>query len=107
MLHGRPLIDIHLHPARLPGLKLPWDVWVPDFDSPALHELYDETETVKPAAFDAYLSAEGEVAVALPEYSPKVTGLRTVEDMVPLPSYNPHRIKVAANINPHRLKMAR
>ena len=31
MLDGRPLIDVHLHPARLPGLKLPWDVWVQDF----------------------------------------------------------------------------
>ena len=34
MLDGRPLIDVHLHPPTGPGLKLPWDVWVQDFDSP-------------------------------------------------------------------------
>jgi predicted TIM-barrel fold metal-dependent hydrolase len=57
---------------------------------------------VRPAAFDAYLAAEGvDVAVLLAEYSPKVTGWQPVEDMVPLAAHNPARIKFAANVNPH------
>lgn len=102
MLDGRPLVDVHLHPARLPGLKLPWDAWVQDFGTPQLEALYDESGTVVPAAFDAYLEAEGvDVAVVLAEYSPKVTGLQAVEDMVPLAAHNPARVKFAANVNPH------
>lgn len=99
MLDGRPLIDVHLHAARRDGLKPSWDVWVQGFDSPALRGLYDASGAIRPAAFDAYLAAQGvDVAVVLAEYSPKVTGWQTVEDMVPLTS---DRVKFAANVNPH------
>jgi uncharacterized protein len=102
MLDGRPLIDVHLHPARLSGLKLSWDVWVQDFGTPELEALYDPAGDVRPAAFDAYLAAEGvDVALVLAEYSPKVTGTQSVEDMAALAAHNPARIKFAANINPH------
>ncbi len=102
MLDGRPLVDVHLHPARLPGLKVPWDVWVQDFDTPELHDLYDDSGAVKPDAFDAHLAAQGvDVAVVLAEYSPKVTGWQTVEDMLPLAAQNPGRVKFAGNVNPH------
>jgi uncharacterized protein len=102
MLDGRRLVDVHLHPARLPALKVPWDVWVQDFGTPELATLYDESGTVRPAAFHAYLEAEGvDVAVVLAEYSPKVTGLQSVEDMLPLVAHNPARVKFAANVNPH------
>jgi predicted TIM-barrel fold metal-dependent hydrolase len=99
MLDGRPLIDVHLHAARRAGMKPSWDVWVQGFDSPALRELYDATGAIRPAEFDAYLAAEGvDVAVVLAEYSPKVTGWQTVEEMLPLTS---DRVKFAANVNPH------
>jgi uncharacterized protein len=100
MLDGRPLIDVHLHPARLDSLKMSWDVWVPDFDSPSLRALYDG-DAVDPQAFDALLAAEGvDVAIALAEYSPKVTGIQTVEDMAALAAAVP-RVRFAANVNPH------
>lgn len=99
MLDGRPLIDVHLHPAHRGGLKLPWQVWVQRFDAPALRELYDPDGAVRPSAFDAMLAAEGvDVAVVLAEYSPKVTGWQTVEQMLPLVS---DRVRFAANVNPH------
>ena len=99
MLDGRPLIDVHLHPANLAGLKLSWDVWVQRFDSPELRALYDEGGAVRPEAFDAYLAEQGvDVAVVLTEYSPKVTGWQTVEEMLPLVS---SRVRFAANVNPH------
>ncbi len=102
MLDGRPLIDVHLHPAPLPGLKVPWDVWTQDFDSAGIRALYDDEGAVRAGAFDAMLAAEGvDVALVLAEYSPKVTGWQTVDDMATLAAHNPDRIKFAANLNPH------
>jgi len=100
MLDGRPLVDVHLHPARLDGLKPSWETWVQGFDSPQLHALYDGP-AVDPARFDAYLAAEGvDVAVVLAEYSPKVTGVQSVEDMAALAA-GASRVRFAANLNPH------
>ncbi|HEY2281076.1 MAG TPA: hypothetical protein VGI00_22175, partial [Streptosporangiaceae bacterium] len=103
MLDGRPLIDVHLHPARRPTVKLAWDEWAKDFGrADQVNSLYDADGTVVPARFDALLAAEGvDIAMALAEYSPRVTGIQAIEDMVPLAAYNPDRIKLAANINPH------
>ena len=102
MLDGFELIDVHLHAARLPTLKPSWDVWLQDFDRPGLRDLYDEAGAVRPAAFDTLLAGEGvDVAVVLAEYSPKVTGWQTVEDLLPLVEHNPARIRFAANVNPH------
>jgi predicted TIM-barrel fold metal-dependent hydrolase len=98
MIDGRPLIDVHLHPARRSSLKMSWDVWVQGFDSPELHDVY-AGDAVDPAAFDALLAAEGvDVAVVLAEYSPRVTGIQSIEDMAALAS---GRVRFAANVNPH------
>lgn len=35
MLDGRPLVDAHLHAARLPTLKPAWRQWARDFASNA------------------------------------------------------------------------
>jgi uncharacterized protein len=102
VLDDHRLIDVHLHPAALPGLKLSWSTWVQSFDSPELRTLYRPDGTVDPAAFDAHLAEQGvDVAVVLAEYSPKVTGTQAVEDFLPLVAQNPQRIRFAANINPH------
>ena len=102
MLDGHRLIDVHLHPAKLSGLKLSWDTWVQNFDSPELRAIYDADGVVGPAAFDAHLEDQGvDVAIVLAEYSPRVTGIQAVEDFVPLAEHNPARIKFAANVNPH------
>jgi predicted TIM-barrel fold metal-dependent hydrolase len=101
MLDGRPLIDVHLHPARLDTLKLTWQTWVQDFDSPALAALYVDG-VIDPAGFDAHLAEEGvDIAVLLAEYSPRVTGTQAVEDMAAVAAHNPARIRFAANLNPH------
>lgn len=102
MLDGVPLIDVHVHPANRGGLKPSWDVWVQDFDSPALQDLYRSDGRVDGARFDALLADEGvDVVVALAEYSPRVTGWQTIEDMAELATANPQRVKFAANVNPH------
>jgi predicted TIM-barrel fold metal-dependent hydrolase len=102
MLDGRPLIDVHLHAARQPSVKMDWQTWLAGHDSPQLRAVYDGSGTVRPAAFDGLLAAEGvDVAVVLAEYSPKVTGWQPVEDLLPLVAGSPGRVRFAANINPH------
>lgn len=106
MLDGRPLIDVHLHAARLPTLKPAWKQWAPDFGGVAdtdtdTDTVYDADGTVVPAAFDAYLAAEGvDIALAFAEYSPKVTGIQPVEDLLPLTAFS-SRVRLVANVNPH------
>jgi len=103
MLDGKALIDVHLHVARLPTLKPAWRQWAQDFgESDVLDQVYDASGTVDPARFDAHLAGEGvDIALLLSEYSPKVTGIQPVEDLLPLTGHNPARIKLIANINPH------
>ncbi|MEV5703810.1 amidohydrolase family protein [Actinoallomurus sp. NPDC052274] len=103
MLDGMPLVDVHLHAARLPTLKPAWQQWAHDFgDREVLDRVYDASGTVDPARFAAYLADEGvDIALVLAEYSPKATGYQPVEDMLPLTAYDPARIKLIANINPH------
>jgi uncharacterized protein len=103
MLDGRPLVDVHLHPARRSTIRVGWEEWARDFGgADAVTRLYDADGTVSPARFDAYLAEEGiDIALALSEYSPRVTGIQTVEDMLPLAAYNPDRVKVVANVNPN------
>jgi uncharacterized protein len=101
MLDGLPLVDVHLHAARLPTLKLTWQDWVQGFGD--FHrKVYDEAGAVIPSAFDSYLAAEGvDIALLFAEYSPKVTGIQPIEDITPIRGYNPDRIKIVANVNPH------
>jgi predicted TIM-barrel fold metal-dependent hydrolase len=103
MLDGRPLVDVHLHAARLPTLKPAWRQWARDFgDVAMLDRVYDADGTLVPADFDAYLADEGvDVALLLTEYSPKVTGIQPVEDLLSLAAYNPARVRLIANVNPH------
>ena len=103
MLDGRPLIDAHVHAARLPTLKPAWRAWADQFgDSAVLEEVYSGTGTVRPDRFDAYLAGQGvDVALLLAEYSPKVTGIQPVEDLLPLTGHPGGRCRLVANVNPH------
>jgi uncharacterized protein len=103
MLDGRPLIDVHIHAARLPTLKPSWRGWAEQFgDAEVLRRVYNPDGSVHPARFDAYLAAEGvDHALVLSEYSPKATGIQPVEDVLPLTAHNPDRIRLIGNINPH------
>ncbi|MEU8244655.1 amidohydrolase family protein [Nonomuraea sp. NPDC048916] len=102
MLDGRPLVDVHVHAARLPTLKPAWRRWAHDFgDASLLERVYDAEGTVDPARFDAYLAEEGvDVALVLSEYSPKATGIQPIEDLLPLTAHS-GRVLPIANINPH------
>jgi predicted TIM-barrel fold metal-dependent hydrolase len=103
MLGNRPLVDAHVHLARLPSLKLGWEQWVmPQRVGADPAELYDEQGSPVPERFVALLDREGvDCAILLAEYSPRVTGIQPVEDMVEVARYDPMRLRVAANLNPH------
>jgi uncharacterized protein len=103
MLGGKTLVDAHVHLARLPTLKLGWERWVMarrvDVD-PA--QLYDEDGSPIPDRFAGLLDREGvDCAILLAEYSPRVTGVQPIEDIVAVARFDPTRIRVAANVNPH------
>ncbi len=103
MLDGRPLVDAHLHAARLSTLRPAWKEWAHTFGSEDVTlAVYDEADAINPARFDAYLAAEGvDVALLFCEYSPKTTGIQPIEDVVPITKENPARLKLVANVNPH------
>jgi predicted TIM-barrel fold metal-dependent hydrolase len=103
MLGAWPLVDAHIHLARIPTLKMGWSRWVMarrlDGDP---GELYDENGSPVPALFADYLAREGvDCAILLAEYSPRVTGVQPIEDILAVARHDPARIRVAANVNPH------
>jgi uncharacterized protein len=103
MLDGRPLIDVHLHAARIPTLKPSWQQWAHDFgDTAAMSRVYNEYGAIVPEEFDAYLADEGvDIAVLMCEYSPKATGIQPIEDNRPAVQQAPARFRLLANVNPH------
>jgi uncharacterized protein len=102
LLNAIPLIDAHVHAARLPTLKRSWREWAARYGSPSLLELYDEEGTLVPEHFDKYMAEEGvDIAILFCEYSPKATGIQPVEDLSPILSHNPDRFRLMANLNPH------
>lgn len=102
MIEGVPLIDAHIHAAQLASLKPSWDQWVMAGTAFPPERLYDEHGTLVPERFDDFLSSEGvDIGLLLAEYSPRVTGIQPVEDILPLVKHNPERIHLVANINPH------
>jgi uncharacterized protein len=101
VIDGIPLVDAHLHPARLTTLKMSASEWNAGFGH-SMSSVYDEGGTIVPEAFDAYLESEGvDLAVLLCEYSPLATGIQPVEDLLPIVSQNPTRFRFLANVNPH------
>ena len=103
MFDGRPLVDAHVHLARLPTLKMSWEHWAmqprADGDPTAL---YDDEGSPVAARFASFLEREGvDCAILLAEYSPRVTGIQPIEDIVAVARHDPARIRVAANVNPH------
>ncbi len=103
MIDGRLLVDAHVHVARLPTLSRDWQEWVRTFgDSVPIGELFDAGGTPRPAAIDEHFARQGADHVLLfTEYSPKVTGMQPIEDVLPLAAANPARFRPVANLNPH------
>lgn len=103
MIDGVPLIDAHVHPVRLPTIKPAWKEWAKRYGRPGfMEDLYDTEGTLVPERFHRHLADEGvDLAIVLPEYSPKATGIQPIEDLVPLVDHDRRRVRMLANLNPH------
>ena len=103
MIDGKLLVDAHVHVARLPTLSPDWQEWVRTFgDGVPIDELFDGEGTPRPAAIDDHFARQGADHVLLfTEYSPKVTGVQPIEDVLALAAANPVRFRPVANLNPH------
>jgi uncharacterized protein len=103
MLDGMPLVDAHVHAARLSTLKPAWHDWAANFASG--HDwraVYDDAGDPVPALLDALLEAQGvDRALLFCEYSPRSTGIQPIEDNLPIVEHNPVRFRLVANVNPH------
>lgn len=97
------LVDAHIHPPRLPTLKPAWRQWAAEFgDQNALARVYDDEGTPVPDRLIELLAEEGvDTALLLCEYSPKVTGVQPIEDLLPLTKSEPALLRPIANLNPH------
>jgi uncharacterized protein len=103
VLDGRPLVDAHVHVAKLPTLSRDWQDWVTTFGAGIpIADLYDGGGVPGTVAIEAHFAAEGADHVLLfTEHSPKSTGIQPIEDVLPLIDHNPARFHAVANINPH------
>lgn len=103
MLDGMPLVDAHMHVPRLSTLKPAWREWVAKYAADYnWRATYDDAGDPVPARVDALLESEGVDRVLLfCEYSPRATGIQSIEDNLPLVEENPVRFRLVANVNPH------
>jgi predicted TIM-barrel fold metal-dependent hydrolase len=103
MLDGMPLVDAHVHAPRLATLKPAWREWAVRFaDRYDWRSVYDADGVPVPARLDALFEREGVDRVLLfCEYSPRATGIQSIEDNLPLVEHNPVRFRLVANVNPH------
>lgn len=103
MIDGIPLIDAHLHCGPFSSAHPVIREWAASFKARMpLERLLDEAGDLVPGRFHAYLTSEGvDTAILVPEYSPEVIGIETVEDLSPLLAYDPKLFRFLANLNPH------
>jgi uncharacterized protein len=103
MLDGQLLVDAHTHVARLPTLSQDWQDWARKFGARTpMGVLFDAEGVPLPAALDGYFADQGADHVLLfSEYSPKVTGIQPIEDVLPVVAQNPVRFRPVACLNPH------
>ena len=102
MFDGQLLVDAHTHVARLPTLSADWQEWARTFGSGTPMDDLFRYGVPDPVALDQHFDGQGADHVLLfCEYSPKVTGIQPIEDVLPLVRQNPARFHPVANINPH------
>lgn len=103
MIAGIPVVDVHQHVVPVGSLAMPWEQWSPPrLGGLRREEIYRDDGTVDPARYVRHLDEQGiDIALVMAEYSPRVTGMQTIEAMVPLAEAAPDRVGVIAALNPH------
>jgi uncharacterized protein len=96
------LVDAHMHVPRLSTLKPAWIEWAETFGAPGWRDVFDVNGDPVPSRLDALLESQGvDRAMLFCEYSPRVTGIQAIEDLLPIRDHNPTRFRLVANVNPH------
>jgi predicted TIM-barrel fold metal-dependent hydrolase len=103
VIDGRSVVDAHVHVPRLSTLKPGWQEWADRFLARnPWRRAYDEHGDPVPALVDELFDAEGvDVALLFCEYSPRVTGMQPIEDLLPVVEHNRQRFRLVGNVNPH------
>ncbi len=102
MIDGIPLVDAHVTPRLWRGSRYRGQTGRAAFRRARRRGRSTRTGLVVPERFHAYLEQEGvDIALVFAEYSPKVTGIQAVEDILPLVEHDPGRVRLVANLNPH------
>lgn len=96
------VIDVHQHVVRFDSLKMRTEVWVPPrVTGVPIDDIYVKG-VPDPARYLAHLDDQGiDIALLMAEYSPRVTGMQTIEHMLPLVKADRSRVGVLAALNPH------
>lgn len=97
------IVDAHVHVAHLGLLKVPWATWVGQAgEGERWAACHDAEGAAIPARVSRLFADDGVDRVLLfCEYSPKVTGWQTIEDMLPLVEHDPEWFRIVGNVNPH------
>jgi predicted TIM-barrel fold metal-dependent hydrolase len=96
------LVDAHMHVPRLSTVKTAWLQWAEQFGARGWREIFDSDGDPVPARLDALLEEEGvDRALLFCEYSPRATGIQSIEDNLAIRDYNADRFRLVANVNPH------
>lgn len=103
MIDGIPLVDAHVHVVDRSSLKPAWQAWAAEFGRGVpLDALHEPSGRARPEAVAAHFAEQGaDVALLFCEYSPKVTGIQPIEDLLPVLAAAPDRFRLVANLNPH------
>lgn len=103
MLDGHRLVDAHVHVPHLATLRPAWVEWAEGFGSDGLlRDVWDADGRPRPDRLDELFESQGvDTALLFCEYSPKVTGTQTFDDLLPIVEQNPCRFRPVANVNPH------
>lgn len=102
MIDGYTVIDTHVHLPVRSTLKPAWLAWADEFSRDNDWRAVYSGDHPDPAAFSAHLAAEGvDHALLFCEYSPRATGIQSIDDVLPVARFDPDRCSLVANINPH------
>lgn len=103
VIDGHFVVDAHVHAPRATSLAMDWQTWLGDIGAAQdWARAYDADGVVRPAVLDELFEAEGTDRVLLfSEYSPRVTGMNVIEDLLPIVEYNPERFRLVGCVNPH------
>ena len=102
MIDGYAVIDAHVHAPVLSSLRPAWLEWADEFSRDHRWRDAYAGDAPDPGALSELLEQQGvDHALLFCEYSPRATGIQSIDDVVPIARAHPDRFSIVANLNPH------